>query len=281
MDTASSPPPPEKGGIVPAEPSTTAGVVPGGSITFVLARSALLAGLCRFIPVPLLDDYIERNVHRFMVASLLKRSQRSYHVTHVEPLYSGVDNWASGCLGWFVYLPLTLTLKLLKKVFKSVFVVLLIREAGLSMATALLLGHVFHRALQQGNFASSDDPTARGLVEEATLHRKAFDAAFAGTDRRVLAHLLAKVFLEVKRLPRHGARAVRLMFGRRYGKSGTLGEASERGEDVVERGVEEVQETLQQDEVKTFLADFEATFESSLAHQRALTEQSLEAHNES
>lgn len=257
------------------QPRPEAAIVPTGdgaitskrSVTLVLARSALLAGLCRFVPIPLLDDYLERNVHRFMIASLLKTEGRDYHVSRLEALYTGVSGLFDGCAGWLIWLPITLVFKLLKKLFKSVFVVMLIREAGLSMGQALLLGHTVHRGLRSGAFQDDGDPNAKALLAEATLYREAFDSAFAGTDVRFLGHLLGRVFLEVKSLRRVGARTVRKMFGRDYTTDETPGEVPEGAQSAIHQGVEEVQEALEGEQVKHFIDEFDETFDAALRRQ--------------
>lgn len=247
-----------------------------GRSTLLLAQSALMAGLCRFVPIPLLDDFLEKNVQRFMIAMLLKKADRDYHTSHVEALYAGSSNFFDGIIGWLVRLPFKLIIGLLKKAFKSVFVFLLIREAGLAIGETLMLGQSIERALRNGRFEKDDDPAAFSLRQEAFVFRKAFDAAFAGTDRRFLAQLLGSVFTQVKSLPRLGARAVRLMFGRRGLRGEEPGELPEASREVVERGVQDLQQRMEDEEIKSFFEDFYDKFEVELHRQEEMARSSLQ-----
>ena len=101
------------------------------NVTFVLARSSVLTGLCRLVPIPFLDDYLEKQSRRYMVHSLIDREGRSYSSGRLSPLYKEESgSIITGCLWWCITLPWKLTVKLLRKIFKKIFFVLAIHEAA-------------------------------------------------------------------------------------------------------------------------------------------------------
>jgi len=235
------------------------------SAAAIFARSALLTGLCRFVPVPFLDDYLEAKVRHSMVSSLLRLEGRTYRAGHLAPLWEGAEGCMGGCVGFALSLPWVLVVKLVKKIFRWVLFVFVAHEAAVHVGQTLLLGRAIHRLLARGAFpeGAQDEP---GLVlrQEARLVRGAFDRAFAGTDLRVLERLLRGVFRQVRGLPRAGAHAVRVMFGGRGTAAESPREMPEGDRSAVESGVAEVEAALEREEVVTFFEEFDLRFDEAL-----------------
>jgi hypothetical protein len=135
------------------------------------------------------------------------------------------------------------------------------------MGETLLLGHCLHRALLRGEFREGSEAPA--LREEAREFKRAFDEAFAGSDRRLLAQLMTTVFTQVKSLPKAGAHAVRAMFGRGKTRGDEPGVVPPVDEPALAQGVEELHQAMSRAEVTQFLADFEARFDAARAQRRA------------
>lgn len=237
------------------------------NVTFVLSHSSLLTGLCRLVPIPFLDDYLERQSRRYLVHTLINREGRSYSSSRLSPLYEEESgSFLAGCFWWCITLPWTLTVKLLKKIFKKIFFVFAVHEAAMSMGETLLLGHCLHRRLLAGAFAGGSGNDA--LRDEALEFKAAFDVTYKGSDRRLLRQLMATVFSQVKALPKVGTHAVRAMFGRGKTKGDEPGAVPEADKPTLSKAVEELQQAMQKAEVKQFLADFETRFEQALKKQK-------------
>ncbi len=239
---------------------------PGRRLGLVLARSALLGGLTRFVPVPLLDDYLEAKVRHHMVHSLLRMAGRTYRSGHLAPLWEGAEGCLGGCVGFVLRLPWTLTVKLVKKLFKTFLVVLVVREAALHVAETLLLGRAVHRLLSAGAWPEGKQhEPGLALREEAREVRRAFDRAFSGADLRLLRQALEEVLRRVSGLPRAGARAVRAMFGGKKTDAEAPRDLPEAARPAVDSGVEEVEAALAHPEVAGFLEEFDRRFDEALA----------------
>lgn len=240
------------------------------SMPLVLVRSALLTGLCRFVPVPFLDDYLESKVRHFMVHSLLGLAARTYRSGHLAPIWEGAQGCLGGCLGKILGLPFAFLVKLLKKLWKGVLVFLAVHEATLHVGETLLLGYVLHRHLGEGTFPNgAEELPDLGLRKDAARFRTAFDRTFAGSDRRLLAKLLSGVFEQVRGLPRAGAHAVRAMFRRKKDpEKPEPGPVPEADREVLEQGVAELAAAVEQDRMKSFLRDFDERFDAAFRELR-------------
>lgn len=257
--------------IVPAEDAgvTSADPREGRHLALVLARSGLLGGLTCFVPIPFLDDYLEAKVRHFMVASLLRMAGRTYRAGHLAPLWEGAEGCLGGCVGFVLKLPWTLTVKLVKKLFKAAVVVFLVRDAALHVAETVLLGRVVHRLLGRGAFPEGKEKEpGLALREEAREVRRAFDQAFAGSDLRLLRGAFEDALRGVSGLRRSGARAVRAMFGGRKTDAEAPRELPEASRPAVDSGVEGVEAALARPEVARFLEVFDQRFDDALSATR-------------
>jgi hypothetical protein len=221
-------------------------------------RGAVFVGLCRLIPIPFLDDYLAEKALAHMVGSIFRR--------HERPVDSSGQAWrlygeAFSCLGtiwWVVTLPVRLVVKLLKKLFRTIFLFLAIREAALALGRTVLLGYVVHRRLLAGGFPG--EASGEEMDAEAGTVRRAFDRAFQGSDRRLVSHGLQGVFTGVSGLfglVREGARRV---FGQREDVPGN---------EALEGLGQRVEAALDKEEVRSWLEDFEARFADELAVEEA------------
>jgi len=84
-----------------------------------------------------------------------------------------------------------------KKVLRTVFVVLAVRDVVLEVGKTLAMGHVLDRMLRTG--ALPDAASAAERLAEAARLRRALDAAYAGVDQRLVRRAVAAA----RRLPGH------------------------------------------------------------------------------
>jgi hypothetical protein len=245
----------------------------------MMATTSLLSGLCQFVPVPLLDDYLTSRVRRYMIAKILERRGRATPERRLEPLYKDTEGCLTGILWWVVALPLKLILKLLKKLFKTVLIVLTLRDASLHISWTLLMGRTVNRLLKLGELSErgSDGPEDP-LRAEALMVRHAFDQAFKGSDLRLLRTALEGVLHGVKGLTRRGARAVRLMF--RLIGGDRPREMPERAKPVVSAGVDQLMDLLEQEEILRFMKEFDARFDRIYQELRGQLPPALPAHDD-
>jgi len=157
----------------PGDGAPAAAHLPGGrSSSAVLARGALLAGLCALVPVPLLDDLLLQRAHRHLVASLLARGGHATPVDAVRPIYDDGRGCLVGACLFVLWLPVKLGVALLKKLLKTVLFVLAIRDAGLQMGQALLLGVTVERCLADGRLPPAAPDAADSAQARARCQRR-------------------------------------------------------------------------------------------------------------
>lgn len=203
-----TPPPGAPGQAVP--PATE-----GPDARLELAQGALLAGFTRLVPVPFVDDYLLRLARARLVRALFAMHGRAEEAPHAAPLWQ--DPWS--CLDlvlWVVLFPLRLVFGLLKKLLKTLFFFLALRDVALVVGHELMLGRAVDRALRSGKMGApgaEPGPTSPLWVDAQGL-RAAFEVAFAGSDRRVLWQMVLALLRGARDLGAWGADAVRRLVRR-------------------------------------------------------------------
>lgn len=251
------PPRPER-----EESAGAEGAAGKGEPTHVLVRTAVLAGLTRLVPVPFLDDFLLRRARKHQVDSLLELHERSFPKGEVAALSSDSGSCLCGIVGFVVMLPITLLLKLLKIVFRTVFFVLAIRSAALVVASTYMLGRTVHQELRGGSFADGAQPPER--VKEAQRVREAFEVAFEGSDWRLLVHAIGGAWSGARSVLRRGGSVAQAGLEEDH-----EGELSGEDQAQVEALTAKVEEALQDEKVVGYLADFDRRFQAKLAELRA------------
>ncbi|EDM77270.1 hypothetical protein PPSIR1_17460 [Plesiocystis pacifica SIR-1] len=244
----------------PEAPSTAKGV------PVVLSYSSLLVGLSRLIPVPFLDDIVEGQVRRQMVAAILHRHGRTTKTGEFGPLYSD----GGGCLGllWSILtFPIKLLLVPLKKLLKTVFFFLAIRDMALRMGHALMLGRCLDRQLGKGELG--DALSKKERTREVQAIRAAFEESYKGSDLGVLRHALSQSLRGAKSLAAVGTAAVRSVVRRDNAVEEGASALPEKQQGAVSEGQAQVQAALEDEKVQGFLEDFDRRFDAALAAARS------------
>lgn len=160
-----------------------------------LARAAVLTGASTFVPIPFLDDVVLTRARKALVASLLQHHGRTYDVADVAPLYEDPS-------GSWLALPFKIAGKLVlvpvRMALRTVFVVFQVRAVALEVGKTLLLGATIDRLLAAGDL---DGPPR---TADAAAIRAAFEATFAGVDRRAVVDVGKRVLKAVKRAAPEG-----------------------------------------------------------------------------
>jgi hypothetical protein len=132
---------------------------PATDLDWAVYSDATFAGLSILIPVPLVDVFFEQLFRRRMPRAIAAHRGCTLHPETIRQLNRGSWGWA-GCL----LLPVRLVLLFLKRLFRTVFYFLTIKES------TDLLSEYWHRAylIDHGVRAGHlDDPRRRGLAVAA------------------------------------------------------------------------------------------------------------------
>ncbi len=138
----------------------------------------------RYVPVPLLDDYLRERI----ALSVLRRSAASRgHVLEkaaLAPLASSSEG-CLGCLTSLLWVPIKLILFPIRTLLA---VVLGVRWASRDLLEILALGRTLDRVLDDGRFPASNVDVQATFAREA---RRAFDRAMKGLDTQAVTGVLA------------------------------------------------------------------------------------------
>ena len=170
----------------------------------VLAAAALFAGLCRLVPVPLLDRILLRQVHKRMTASILNLHDIPCTASALFPLYKSGHGCLVSLLRMIFFHPFMLAARIFRRILRWLFFPLLIRDAALEMGRTILMGHTIERCLldsrikvpEPGNWKSS-----KTALRSASKCRRKFNRAFKGSDLRFIVHLFRGTVISMRRVP--------------------------------------------------------------------------------
>ncbi len=155
---------------------------------------ALATGVATFVPIPFLGDWLVARSRRHLVERLLRRHERSYPATAIKPFYD--EGW--GAL-WLLPIRFVrgLVLAPIKRLLRTIFLVLGIRDVILTMGLTLAMAHVLDRMLKTGSLRDDDDPKQRRAFAERL--RKATATAYGGVDHRLVRAALTSIGKTVSR----------------------------------------------------------------------------------
>jgi hypothetical protein len=156
------------------------------------ATAAAAVAATRFVPIPVVDEWIASFSRRQLVKRILRRHDRTFAVRDLRPLTDDGSLWT---LPWrllrgFVLAPL-------KALVRSLVPVLLARDVAMSVGRTLALAHTLDRQLAFGLLRNDDSRAQRR--DDARRLRKAFDAAWANIDQRLLKQALNNVGETIRR----------------------------------------------------------------------------------
>lgn len=105
-----------------------------------IAHYALMAGLCSLVPIPFLDDWLERKATRHMFATLATDAGVTLDEATLDVLTEDRSSLLLGCLGTMVIWPI-------KKLFRTVLYFLTVKDVIDGVAAASLRASMLHAAL--------------------------------------------------------------------------------------------------------------------------------------
>lgn len=246
-----------------------------------LAVYAVLVAAAGFIPVPVLDDLLPRQIVRHMIATILRQAGRRFRLSWVKPLYQG-----EGCLWGLLGMAVGLVVGFLLYPIRRVIALLKgLRSLSQRLASTYLLGHTINRYVALGWFGAASEP--RTVMEEAVLLRGAFDAALETTNPVVFSSSIAAILGGLRGLPWAAWRTARAMMKRHPDPVGPgphtpeqapppdPPEAGPMPTDDVQTGTRiddaaaKVQDLLEEPAVRSFLVEFDRAVDAEVVRLRA------------
>jgi len=227
-------------------------------------RSVLLLGLlhaaCRFVPLPLADEWLQVAVLKRLVRRALRDAGRSFSVDHVRPLYDPGGGCLQGCLGLLPKLLIGIVLFPIRKILSLLGAV---RGVTRDLTAALLLSRSVQRCLSAGRLSESppDD-----LEREALVIRSAFDLAIRNTDLHLTTGALRAVLSSSKGLLFAAVRAARTVLRREAQEPEQAIPEAERP--TVVAGTERLESALSDAEIQAEILAFDRRFDEALSNTR-------------
>ena len=175
---------------------------------------SVLAGLCPLVPVPFLDDRVLAAVRRAQVRALAR--ERGVALTPVQLEYlAGTYRVARGCWEQAGRAAYALTVKLLGKLFRKVFVFLAVKEGVDTASRAFHEGYLLHLLFDPA------EPATRAPADDLAAWRArwAMEGALAEVDPRPVNQAIRRAFRGSLGLLRNGARVL-ARSARRRGRRG-------------------------------------------------------------
>ena len=139
-----------------------------------VATTCLLVGLSPLIPIPFVDDMVQRAMLREAYGTLARHEGRPCPPAALQALTAGHSNFLVGCLLAMLWWPV-------KKLFRTIVFVLIVKDCLDEAAQAAVRGLLVHRALQAGL-----------LPDEAPRVRAAMDQAWSAAGRSAAWNLLRR-----------------------------------------------------------------------------------------
>lgn len=236
---------------------------------FILSRSALLRGLCYLIPVPFLDDFVAQRVLKHMVASLLKAHGRDYAPKRVSVFYEGESK---GCFAMAWDFAWGLIIKPIKKLFKTIFFVLAIRDVAVGIGSTLFLGRCLNRSLNNNLLNNTQSTKAKNesetLEAEAAVIYAAFQKSYEGSDKKVITQSFRALVKQSTGIGSWGVSAVKTLFGKKQESYEGVEALPDEDKKEVEKAAKGIADIMEQEEFVKILKNFDTDFDEHLSKER-------------
>ncbi|QEF96739.1 hypothetical protein Mal15_07680 [Stieleria maiorica] len=210
--------------------------------------AGIVSASARFIPIPFVDDLVQSQCRRFVVARTLANHDTNLTTSQLKPLYSNGGGCLPGCTTLLAKAPLKLLLFPIRKI---VAVVTSVRGVPVEIMRMVLLGRTLDRYLKTNRI----DPGSG----DAAKMRLAFEASFARMDLRVVKAAVADALAGVNGWKKAAVDTAQEIARPRERTSEGLNPSTE-----VETGARKVEEVLQRPETLTLFADFDQKFDDAL-----------------
>ena len=213
-----------------------------------------------FVPVPLVDDYMQSRCRRFAVRKTLQAHGREAEIDRFETYYDGSGGFFAGIGNAAMKVPLKLALFPIRKPLR---LIRSVRDVPLEIIRTALLGRELDRFLA-GRKAGANG-TSASPIDAATIAdlRRAFDRAFARMDFRVVRAATKDAFMASTRM----LGAVVAARQRSSPEQGELLNELQR-DPAVEAEAKKVEAQMARPEILSLFREFDARFEREFQEAR-------------
>ena len=223
-----------------------------------LLRQWILGGLVsaasRFTPVPLVDDMIETQALKYVVAKTFKQTDLNLDNEAMKPLYDESGGFITRVLKKAARLPLRILTFPFRK---AVRLVTSIRGVPMDLMYAVLLGRCVDRSIKAGIY--QDSLSQEQIKALNTDIRSAFEESVTNIDLQVLRHVLPKAWDQT--LSWFDVMKDRIADLLKKQGSDPEIEASAQ--------VIDISDQFESDEVRSFMEGFDQKFDRNMAAQTA------------
>ncbi|MCC9656167.1 hypothetical protein [Rhodopirellula halodulae] len=213
--------------------------------------AGLVSSAARFVPIPFVDDVIQDQCRRYVVARTLEAHDRSDLKKELRAYHSSDAGCVAGCLGMLAKAPLKLILFPIRKIvalFTSV------RGVPLEVIRTILLGRTLDRMLR-------DEVLGKTVSTQQVLAmRESFNIAFARMDFRVARAAMSDALANVQDWKESAKDMATSLSG---DQSHTPSEDQLQGDKAINESAERVEEALRQPELVKLFAEFDQRFDEA------------------
>lgn len=201
--------------------------------------AGIVSAAARFVPIPFVDEKIQRRCRRYVVEKTLASSESQLTIEDLEPLYDP----SGSILAAIFRVPTKLLLFPVRKLAK---IVTSIRGVPIEVLNVYLLGRTLHRYLS---------PETKLEAKSAESFQKVFDKAFRQIDLRIARAAISDVLASISEW-KSGAQETAAEVHREQRLQPSDAQISK-----VEESAQKVSQTLDQPETQLVFQRFDARFD--------------------
>ncbi|QEG39963.1 hypothetical protein [Roseimaritima ulvae] len=217
--------------------------------------AGMVSAAARFIPVPLVDDFVRDRSRQYAVSQTLKAHGRQYASKQLAAYYGNPQGCLAGCVSFGLWLPVRLILFPIRKLMALLTAV---HGVPMDLLKTVLLARTLDRCLERGMLADEASVAER---EQQTLQiRRAFEEAMQGMD-----WLVVKTAIRDALKHSAGWRQAAANLATRAFRSDQVPEQKLPEDEQLEQGAEHVEAVLQRPETLALLQRFDERFDATLS----------------
>ncbi len=220
--------------------------------------AGMVSAAARFVPLPLVDDFVRDRSRQFAVSQTLKSQGRRFASKELAAYYGNPQGCLTGCVSFALWLPVRL---LMFPIRKFVALVTAVHGVPMDLLKTVLLARTLDRCLQRGMLADEDALPER--EQQALRMRLAFDDAMQGMDWLVVKTAIGDALKHTS-----GWRKSAAALATRAFRSKQVPEEELPEDPPLEEGAEQVEAILNRPETLALLQRFDERFDATLAGSR-------------
>lgn len=212
--------------------------------------AGVVSASARFIPIPFVDDLVQEQCRRFVVASTFAAYDSPIELATSKPYYGSPGGCVSGCSTFVLRAPFKLLLFPLRKIWA---LVTSIRGVPLEILRMVLLGRTLDRLLRSGRVEDHSEFFAR--------LRQAFDVSFARMDFRVVRATMHDALAGVS-----GWRAAAVEAAKQLARPDDAAKPDLAASQELNTSANRIQDVLDRPETAKLFSEFDSRLDRELNH---------------